>query len=316
MNFKRFGILTIVFVYLLIFVGGIVRSTGSGMGCPDWPKCFGMWVPPTSIDQLPINYQEIYGAKLKGEVIFNPTKTWIEYLNRLLGALIGIFIFVTFLFSLKYLRTSKSTVIWSGIGVLLTGIQGYIGSKVVSMELAEFMVSIHMLIAIIIVFVLIYALHTAGIFNKIRIKTNQKLKFIWIVFFLTFLQVILGTQVREQIDMVAVKLGESLRYKWVENIGWKFLVHRSFSLIVLGAHLYLLKGLIGLKHHNNQLTKITNWLLAVVLTEIVTGVVLNYLSFPAFIQPIHLTLAIVSLGLQMIIILALNNISITKASVQ
>ncbi len=41
------------------------------MGCPDWPKCFGSWVPPTDISQLPSNHKEIYGEKLKGEIEFN-----------------------------------------------------------------------------------------------------------------------------------------------------------------------------------------------------------------------------------------------------
>ena len=79
----------------LILAGGIVRATGSGMGCPDWPKCFGRWIPPTEFSQLPSNYREIYGAKLKGEVEFNAVKTWIEYANRLLGVLVGFFVFGT-----------------------------------------------------------------------------------------------------------------------------------------------------------------------------------------------------------------------------
>jgi heme a synthase len=307
MNFQRFGILTIVAVYLLIFVGGIVRSTGSGMGCPDWPKCFGSWVPPTSVDQLPLNYQEIYGAKLKGEVVFNPTKTWIEYLNRLLGALIGIFVFITFLLSLKYFKINKATVLWSGLAVILTGIQGYIGSKVVSMELAEYMVSIHMLIAIVIIFVLIYSLAGVGTFGKFSINQTINFKFVWIIFLLTLVQVLMGTQVREQIDIVANKLGETLRGSWIENIGWKFLVHRSFSAIVLFAHLFLYYKVSGLINLNKDFKKITNGLLFVIIAEIFTGVVLAYLKFPAFIQPIHLTLAVISLGIQMILIISTNN---------
>ena len=87
-SYRRITIVTVSAVYFLILVGASVRASGAGMGCPDWPTCFGQWIPPTHESQLPANYQEIYANLGYAETRFNVVKTWTEYINRLIGVII------------------------------------------------------------------------------------------------------------------------------------------------------------------------------------------------------------------------------------
>ncbi len=176
---------TLIAVYLLILVGGIVRSTGAGMGCPDWPKCFGSYVPPSNPSELPDDYQEIYAQKrmqknlrvsrmlnalglermankvindesVKEEQSFNFTKTWIEYGNRILGVLVGFLIVACFVSSLTFFKYNKRVVFLSFGAVLLVGFQGWTGSIVVSTNLLPGIITFHMILAIALIAMLIY----------------------------------------------------------------------------------------------------------------------------------------------------------------
>src|SRR5258706_12661799 len=97
-SFLYFSKIVLVTVFLVIIAGGVVRMTQSGMGCPDWPKCFGKWVPPTNAGQLPPDFEKY----LKHQDIdhsFNAFHTWTEYINRLLGALLGLLLLIQFIWS-------------------------------------------------------------------------------------------------------------------------------------------------------------------------------------------------------------------------
>ena len=156
LRFRRIGIITIFAVYLVILMGGIVRASGAGMGCPDWPTCFGQWVPPTEESQLPANYHEIYAERGYENTQFNRVKTWTEYTNRLVGVSIGFLIFLTAWTSRIFLKTDKPIFYLSLSSFFLVGFQGWLGSRVVASELKPFMITLHMLLATVIVALLIY----------------------------------------------------------------------------------------------------------------------------------------------------------------
>ncbi|MBO9638091.1 COX15/CtaA family protein [Siphonobacter aquaeclarae] len=313
MWFRKLGIATIVVVYLVVVAGGVVRSTGAGMGCPDWPKCFGTWVPPTDASQLPPDYQEIFGAKLKGEVVFNAVKTWTEYGNRLVGALAGIFVFATFLASLSYWRKDRPLVWLSLWAFLLMGFQGWLGAKVVATELKPLMVTVHMLVAIVILFILIYAVSRAYSISwevgQIQRKSYLN-RILGLAIGLSVLQVLLGTQLREAIDEVVFRIGYEARDRWIDEVsqsGLAFYIHRSFSLVILGVHLWLLRALFRNTSREGLVNRYTRAMVALVATEVLTGIGMAYFAIPAFLQPVHLTLALILLGVQFVAFLLLNS---------
>jgi cytochrome c oxidase assembly protein subunit 15 len=331
-KFHRFTLATLIAVYILILVGGIVRSTGSGMGCPDWPRCFGYWVPPTSIEQLPTDYKEKYSSlrqkknekfvrylkafgfdetatKLEAdqsvleEADFNAVKTWIEYLNRLTGVIVGFMIIALVWFSWT-LRTAHRGILIMSVATLITVIfQGWFGSIVVSTNLTSWTITAHMFIALLIVFMLVWLWHISR--NRrpstVTIKSADiGLRALMVVaMLLLMIQVYLGTEVRSAIDRVAESLPRS---RWINGAGRDFIVHRAFSWTVLAVHVILIAKI--------RKTVIQNasylYLIILILGTFLTGVGMAYWDVPAMLQPLHLLFAIMTLGTEMMLFLGLG----------
>jgi cytochrome c oxidase assembly protein subunit 15 len=317
--FRRLETITIFAIYFLILVGGIVRASGAGMGCPDWPTCFGQWIPPTDVSQLPADYQQIYADRGYKDTQFNAFKTWTEYVNRLCGVSIGILIFMTAYASRAYRKTDKTVFYLSLTTFFLVGFQGWLGSTVVASNLKPLIITLHMLLAWCLVSLLIYTIlrsqrdFIASIdVGALPAKFKTVLS---VAMAMTLLQVVMGTQVRETVDMLANTQSVIDRAFWRESFPIIFYVHRSFSSLILFTNAWLVwklyraySGRVMFLHCSSLA------LIGCIVTAILAGISLDRLGMPAVAQPLHLLMANLIFGAQFSLFMYLRYASSTSAS--
>lgn len=269
-------------VFLVIIAGGIVRMTQSGMGCPDWPKCFGKWIPPTNAGELPQNY-ESYLKQQDIDHTFNVFHTWTEYINRLLGALLGLFLLIQFAWGIKLFWKNNKKIVWISLGtLLLTGFQGWLGKRVVDANLATVKITTHMLVALLIAALALTIVQLQSVAASVAKKRLRNITFITLL--LVVLQITLGTGVREQIDHISKELNYDSRNFWIAKLDAVFYIHRSFSILIAISCYYLYTNLkkYGIATTGSKL------MLMSVFAEIILGAIMTYFSIPAVAQPLHL----------------------------
>jgi heme a synthase len=284
-KYIRYTWFVLIMVFLVILAGGVVRMTQSGMGCPDWPKCFGRWIPPTSADQLPPDFEK-YLSKQDIDHSFNVYHTWIEYINRLLGALLGVFIFIHFIWSyIKFRHSQRQVVVLSLLLLLAVGFQGWLGKRVVDTNLAAVKITTHMLVALVIAALPVLIIYRLRRHGQITDRGLKNLINIELVFLLV--QIALGTQVREQIDEISRSLQYEQRELWIGRLDDLFIIHRSFSWVIGIGCLWMYwkaRPYAELKTHSLLLVTL-------VLATILAGVIMAWWNVPALAQPLHLLLA-------------------------
>ena len=298
--FRTVSLATVFTIYVLILVGGIVRASGAGMGCPDWPTCFGRWIPPVAESQLPSDYQEIYAERGYKDTTFNVRKTWIEYLNRLLGVFTGLWIMATVFFSLPLRKRDSKLVTVSVAGLLLVIFQGWLGSRVVASNLAPGMITLHMLLAQVIVCMLIYAFLRANRTSMIMASSAALPRLahalLWLAVGVTALQLLTGSQVREAVDIISKANNNANRHLWIDNLPFIFAFHRFLAYPTVLVNLAL--GIFILQHKGlaPSARRVAIAVIGLTVSTMAMGLSLDRLNVPAFAQPLHLWLASMILG--------------------
>lgn len=328
----------LISVYVIILAGATVRMTGSGMGCPDWPKCFGHFIPPTNENELLwkantefkkgliiIKDETLLVAKKNFKTTsefssqnwedytkhdyakFNVTHTWVEYINRLTSVVSGLFFLILIIASLKFWKDNKKIVFFSFLVLFLMGFEAWLGKTVVDSNLAVSKITIHMLVALLIVALLLilrYMTSPKNQFKPDRLFSGLLLT----VFALTLLQIVLGINIREFVDEQLKSLGFNNKSLIVLEENTRFLIHRSFSIVVvlLNVWLFIRNKKLNLGY------KLPFWVLVILFIEILAGVLMQYFDFPFGTQVIHLLFAALLFGVQFYLILEVWDIKLTS----
>ena len=279
--FFRSALTSTILSYLLIFVGGLVRVSGSGLGCPDWPKCFGRWVPPTNIEQIPAHIDS---------TAFNIVLAWIEYGNRTLGVIVGISILLMTAIAMIYFRKNNKILFSSLLSLFLVIFNGGLGAIVVSSILNPFIVSLHMILALFLVSVLSYTTIESykiidtnkftNMYLSKKISTSLILLWIFIV-----IEILLGTGIRTNIELIAIdnplfSKGELLSslnsYKYLHSI-------LGFSLLFLSIYLcYLFKDdFLGLSK------QLVLFIFGMIMFQIFLGELMIFFELPQLTRLFH-----------------------------
>ena len=125
-SFGKLALTSVVATYVMVVIGVVVRSTGSGMGCPDWPLCNGAVIPA-----------------------LGDTAAWLESIHRWWGVLVGFLVLGLVISALRTRRATRSVVIGSLAALAIVGFQAWLGKLTVDMSNSAETVLAHLATAMI-----------------------------------------------------------------------------------------------------------------------------------------------------------------------
>jgi cytochrome c oxidase assembly protein subunit 15 len=171
---------------------------------------------------------------------FNATHTWVEFINRLLGAISGLIVLGLFIRSLWWVESSPRYPLFSFFAVVGMGVQAWLGKTVVDSNLLPSKISLHMIMALLIVSVLLF-MRAKSHGKQIQQPSKSLLMLIVGSFALTLIQFGLGVDVRQFIDYQIKQAGSNAPQLWLDRPEISFYVHRSLSLVVVVLSIWIYK---------------------------------------------------------------------------
>jgi protoheme IX farnesyltransferase len=209
-RFRRLAVTTIAATFVLIAVGGLVRATDSGLGCPDWPRCFGRLVPPAELH------------------------AWIEHSHRLVASVVMVLVA---LLVVAAWRTGQDKVVRRAAvaALVLVLAQALIGAFVVWWKLRADSVTLHLATALALVALLVWigfrARHGPGDPARRAVQDRRFVRLAATTAGLLYLQMLVGSTVTGHQAGLAYPL-ETLWPDLGPSVARIQLAHRTLAVVV------------------------------------------------------------------------------------
>ena len=312
--YRKLVWVTLFLTFDLILFGAFTRLTDSGLGCPDWPGCYGVSNPLAAHAEI----KAAEAAQPTGPVTLQ--KAWIEMIHRYLAMAVGALIAALTAVAWRQRRVSGASP-WPATGLLLlVCVQGAFGAWTVTLKLMPLVVTLHLLLAMCLLSALAWhGVRAAGsdfsyFSQQTRIGTAPLAKMAWAVLGLLFVQIALGGWVSTNYAVLAcqdfplcngalvpgnadfasgfellrplgvLSDGRPLPVEALVAIHW---VHRAFAVIVTLAIITLAAALLRTPVARADEKHLARWLLGLLGLQIITGISNVVFTWPLAVAVAH-----------------------------
>ena len=325
MNFyKRLTLFATVFALIVVSFGAYTRLTDSGLGCPDWPGCYGTLSVPESIDQIEMA-QAVYP-----DSPVEPEKAWIEMIHRYIAGILGVMILVIAFMSIRLRDQINYSLKWPFFLLGLVIFQAALGMWTVTLLLKPAVVSSHLLGGMTVLGILTFLMHrNYGTHRENFVSNHFERKIIRFSLVLLFIQIALGGWTSTNYAALActdyptchgslipemdfsnaftifrelgvTSLGEPLSLEALHAIQW---VHRVGAIVLLG-YLLFVAYILKLNQGFNMWRSV---LILVISLQFIIGIANLLLHLPIVLATLH------NLGAALLVVILVGiNSRITK----
>lgn len=287
----------------LIMFGAFVRLTDSGLGCPDWPGCYGKVTPIGASDHI----RAAVEAMPYGPVSF--PKAWIEMIHRYVGALLGLLIIFIVIMAWRHRKVLGNTPRLAIVTLVAVCVQGAFGAWTVTLKLMPIIVTIHLLGGMTLLALMTWLAAREKSHPPISPAAARWHPWMVAGFILIFVQIALGGWVSTNYAALAcmdfptcngqwvppmdlhggfsliralgeLPSGEMISQQALTAIHW---VHRNFAFVV-----FVYMGLLALKLRQEPgLRTPATAILLLLLAQLFTGLTTIFFEWPLLIAVLH-----------------------------